>query len=146
MRVRRALVVAGVAATAAIGVTAGAAAAFAAQAAPVTQTATAHRTTVAFDFWRGSHWQRNAYGAISPSVLGSSAGEPVGNLRWTWHSNSATGHGYFSHMGWSSNVIVHLSDVRTSRNDIRYFDKMRVRFIHGDTTSYGYWNGRNWIW
>jgi hypothetical protein len=94
-------------------------------AAPVAQaTPGSAHPTVAYNWWKGRHEQKHYYGSVRPSVWGSSFGEPITSLRWSyWNRNSAKGKGLLIHMSCQPcHETVYLHDVRTSHGT-RYFEK-----------------------
>jgi len=119
----------------------------AAQPAAASEVQSASHVVVAYDFWHGSKgsWTSRPCEAVRPQVLGGKFGEPVQSIRWASWGGTATGHGYFTHMGYSSAVTIYLHDVR-SVHGVRYFELERVHFSNGNWTNYGHWTGHNWAY
>ena len=99
---------------------------------------------VAYNWWRGPHEVRHYYGSIRPGIWGSSFGEPVSSLRWSyWGRHSAKGKGLVVHMG-TYHVTFYLHDVKIAHG-VRYFKKARETFANHGGTAYLHWSGHDWI-
>jgi hypothetical protein len=56
--------------------------------------ASTHDPTVAFDWWRGTHYQSHWFGSIRPTVFGNSFGNVVTNLTWQYWDGSTSALGF----------------------------------------------------
>jgi len=102
--------------------------------------------TVAYNFWRGSHWQPHAYGSVRPRVWGNFTFQPETNLRWTyWHARSATGHGLLTITGCQPcHMTLHFYDLQTVHGT-RYFKKLKWSERESGASGYEHWNGHSWV-
>jgi hypothetical protein len=113
--------------------------------------AAAGHPTVAFNWWKGRHYQRHWFGSVRPSVLGGKFGEPVQNLNWLHRTKTgAVGTGLVIHdVCQPCHVKVTLSHAKRKPSRLgpgRFFNWMDVHF-RNDGTSHLRWSFRrgNWV-
>src|SRR5262245_3316881 len=103
------------------------------------------RPTVAYNFWRGTHWGPRPYGSVRPAVWGAKFGEPLQRLRWKyWRANSAAGHGRLVIMSCQPCYETLYFSVVRSSHGTRFFHQAKVSGRRTGT-HYMHWNGRNWV-